>query len=110
MVIQGTDGSVEFRFFRPDAREVYLAGDFNNWGRTDLRMERDAQGWWRLEATLPPGFYQFQYIADGQWYPDYAAFGLERGPFGWNSVVKVSPAVEPVEVVPAEERPERQAA
>ena len=43
---------------------------------------------------------QFRYLGDGQWYTDYAAFGLEYGPFGMNSVVKVEPA-ERLETRPA---------
>ena len=39
---------------------------------------------------LAPGFYQFKYLADSEWYFDHAAFGMERGPLGaWNSVVLV---------------------
>jgi 1,4-alpha-glucan branching enzyme len=93
VVVQHVDGSTEFRFFRPDARMVSLAGDFNGWQKTCLPMKPDGDGWWRYRLRLAPGAYQFKYFSDGEWFLDYAAFGLERGPFGWNSVVLVEKKV-----------------
>ena len=89
MVTQARDGKVEFRFFRPHARHVTLTGEFNGWHKTSLPMTKGPDGWWHYELRLAPGCYQFRYLGDGQWYTDYAAFGLEHGPFGMNSVVKV---------------------
>ncbi|MDM8006133.1 MAG: hypothetical protein QUV05_08310 [Phycisphaerae bacterium] len=91
MVTQLPDGTVEFRFYRPGARHVTLAGEFNGWNRTSLPMHVHSDGWWRYVIRLTPGCYQFRYLADGEWHTDYAAFGLEHGPFGVNSVVKVEP-------------------
>lgn len=92
MVEQQADGTIEFRFFRPEARTVNLSGDFNAWHETCMPMERRGGGWWTYRLWLAPGVYQFRYIADGVWLPDYAAFGLEGGPFGWNSVLLVREA------------------
>ena len=89
MVTQLPDGFVEFRFYRPEAHHVALAGEFNGWHKTSLPMHKDNDGWWRYQLRLAPGYYQFRYVADGDWHTDYAAFGLEHGPFGVNSVVKV---------------------
>jgi len=89
MVIHHPNGTTEFRFFRPRAKSVSLAGDFNNWHPDSFRMTPQPHGWWQCRFTLAPGLYEFLYHADGQWYPDYAAFGLEPGPYGWNSVVRV---------------------
>lgn len=80
---------VEFRFFRPSASHVKLAGDFNDWQQEATPMSYEKDGWWRCELSLDPGVYQFKYWADGEWFNDYASFGLERGPFGWNSVVVI---------------------
>ncbi len=104
MVTQATDGSVEFRFFRPEARQVYLTGEFNGWQTHSLTMLKDAGGWWHCRLALSPGIYQFRYLADGVWYTDFAAFGVEPGPFGWNSVLKVDAPAPPAE------RADRQAA
>jgi 1,4-alpha-glucan branching enzyme len=91
MVVQRADGIVEFSFFRPEAKQVSLSGDFNGWHKTSMPMSKDPDGWWRYDVRLAPGQYEFRYLSDGQWFTDYAAFGLERGPFGWNSVLKVDP-------------------
>ncbi len=93
MVAQCDDGSVEFRFYRPGARSVALAGDFNAWQKSCFPMKPDGDGWWTYRLHLAPGTYQFKYFVDGEWFLDYAAFGLERGPFGWNSVVHVDRGV-----------------
>lgn len=94
MVTQAHDGMVEFRFFRPNALQVILTGEFNGWHKTNFPMTKGADGWWRYQLKLAPGCYQFRYLGDGQWYTDYAAFGIEPGPLGVNSVVKVDPPQE----------------
>lgn len=90
MVNRCSDGSIEFRFFRRDATAVTLAGDFNLWQTTSLPMRHEGDGWWSCRLRLGSGTYQFKYRADNEWFADYAAFGLEHGPFGWNSVLFVS--------------------
>lgn len=80
---------VEFLFFRPHARNVFLAGDFNEWCQGDLPMTAQPDGYWRAELRLPPGEFRFRYCADGAWYADYAASGVTPGRFGLDSVVRV---------------------
>ena len=46
-------------------------------------------GYWRVKMRLPAGEFKFRYVADGAWFTDYAAFGLEPGQFGLDSVVRV---------------------
>lgn len=99
------DGTVEFCYFRPGARDVRLAGDFNNWlARADdgdatathgSPMRRDEQGWWRTRLVLPAGEHRFKYIVDGNiWETDYAAYGVENDKLGgWNSIVWVAESV-----------------
>lgn len=91
MVTQMQDGTVMFRFLRPRACSVTLAGEFNDWNEASLVMNKNADGWWSYCLKLKPGCYRFRYLADGIWYTDYAAFGLDPGPFGMNSVIKVDP-------------------
>jgi 1,4-alpha-glucan branching enzyme len=111
MVTQRPDGTVQFEFFRPDAGHVSLAGEFNSWRTDGQRMKRGTDGWWRCDLRLMPGFYQFRYIADGQWYTDYAAFGVEPTPLGLNSVLKVDPpVVAEIKVEPVADDDARQAA
>lgn len=80
---------VEFRFFRPEAVRVHLAGEFNDWRLSDLPMVRGDDGYWKARVKLPPGEFRFRYCSDGVWFTDYAAFGVEPGMFGLDSVVRV---------------------
>jgi len=83
------DNYVQFRFYRPQAARVFLAGDFNNWKTNETHMVHCDDGTWIAAINLPPGSYRFRYWADGQWFCDYAAFGVEPGPFGLDSVVRI---------------------
>jgi 1,4-alpha-glucan branching enzyme len=80
-----------FRFFPPGARQVFLVGDVNAWCPGDLAMAREASGYWRATIRLPAGDFRFRYWADGDWYSDFAAFGLDVAPHGHNSVVRIGP-------------------
>jgi len=80
---------VEFRFYRPGAHAVRITGDFARGCHTSLEMEPQADGWWRAATRLPAGEYRFRYLADGQQYADFAAFGVEAHNGGWNSVLVV---------------------
>lgn len=88
-MVNVTGGSVEFRFFRPEASQVHLAGDFNDWQESNLPMTSIGDGYWTAEVSLPAGEFKFRYCADGEWFTDYAAFGVEPGRFGMDSVVRV---------------------
>jgi len=82
---------VEFKFYRPQASRVSLAGDFNEWRNGELPMVKADEGYWMTKMRLPTGEFKFRYCADGEWFTDYAAFGVEPGRFGMDSVVRVPP-------------------
>ena len=84
-----THRKVSFRFFRPDAREVHVVGDFEGWQEGRMPMQRGDDGHWELDVEVTPGVFKFQYHADNQRFADYAAFGLEPGEIGMDSVVRV---------------------
>jgi 1,4-alpha-glucan branching enzyme len=81
----------DFTFFRPGADRVFLAGDFNHWREEELPMSSENDGYWHARVRLPSGEFKFRYCADGAWYADYAAFGVEPGRFGLDSVVRIAP-------------------
>jgi 1,4-alpha-glucan branching enzyme len=84
------DGRVEFRFYRPGAADVQIVGTFNNWNPKTLSMRPMGEpGWWTATTTIEPGEHFFRYIADGHWYTDFAANGVERNKHGWNSILIV---------------------
>ncbi len=110
MVTIDEEGCARFLFFRPQAAEVFVAGDFNGWRADQLRMMSTGDGYWRLNLKLPAGAYRFRYVADGQWYTDFAAFGVEPARFGLDSVLRVAPRVLKLHVPRDEPAADRAAA
>ena len=87
-----TDRHVEFTFFRRRADRVEIVGDFNDWRPGELPMQPMGDGHWRAVLLLPAGVFRFRYLADGEPFTDYAAFGLEpseQDRTGLDSVVRV---------------------
>lgn len=62
--------SVSFSLRAPDARSVYLAGDFNNWYIDEAWRLQRVNGRWETNVKLKPGAYQYRFIVDGQWRED----------------------------------------
>ena len=87
-----SNGEVEFRFFRAGATQVAVAGDFTGWDNRPLPMRHDGNGWWVARARLDAGEYRFRYIADGQWFTDFASHGVELKKQVWNSVLLIHQA------------------
>jgi 1,4-alpha-glucan branching enzyme len=92
---------VIFRFFRPQAKRVHLVGDFNHWRENELAMTLDDKGYWQAVLYLPEGDYRFRYRADNSWFTDYAAFGIEYGPFGADAVIRIEKKLPPTVKVAA---------
>jgi len=87
-----SNGEVEFRFFRATAKAVAVAGDFTQWQREPIAMRHEGKGWWTAKVSLGPGEYRFRYLADGQWFTDFASHGVELKKQVWNSVLVVQEA------------------
>ena len=74
----------------PEAKEVYLAGDFNNWSLDSLPLHRSADGVWRTRVALTPGEHQYRLIVDGTWQDDPRARAFVANEFGsQNCVLRV---------------------
>ena len=41
-----------FREWLPETKDVYIFGDFNNWQRTELRLQRNREGVWFHIITI----------------------------------------------------------
>ena len=52
-----------------NARQVYVAGSFNNWTPNELPMQKTG-GVWNLSLTLPAGNYEYRFVVDGHWITD----------------------------------------
>jgi len=61
---------VQFEFLAPEAQEVFLAGDFNNWDASANLMKKDKKGIWKTALSLKPGRYEYRFLVDGNWEND----------------------------------------
>ncbi|MBN2746786.1 MAG: glycogen-binding domain-containing protein [Bacteroidales bacterium] len=51
------------------AKNVFLAGSFNNWKGDELSMLKTDSGW-VTPYYFAPGNYEYKYVVDGKWMPD----------------------------------------
>ncbi len=63
---------VIFHLQWPYAKEVSVAGTFNNWDPSKDRLKENAKGW-KLSKYLDPGTYEYRFVVDGIWVDDPAA-------------------------------------
>ena len=82
-------GCVCLGLTHPNAREVCIAGSFNDWHPTVTPMIRLDDGKWAKELALPPGRYEYRFVVDGQWVDDPAATELIPNSFGTANAVLV---------------------
>lgn len=84
------DKSVDFQFYAPNAEEVLLAGQFNDWNPSKGVLRKDAKGNWRTSLKLKPGRYEYRFLVDGNWENDATAAEYIPNAFGtWNCVIEV---------------------
>ncbi len=83
--------AVVFVTLYPRAKNVQIAGDFNNWQPTDTTMQRVGDsGVWQLKMKLPHGTYRYRLVVDGQWQQDPYNERTELNPYGeYNSILDV---------------------
>jgi hypothetical protein len=71
------------------AKEVYLAGDFNQWDPRSFAMKKKGNGW-TLPVHLSVGKHLYKFIVDGKWIIDPANKLWEQNEYGTgNSVIWV---------------------
>lgn len=79
--------TVRFVLTAPDAREVTVAGTFNQWDSHATPLVRSGS-LWTATITLPPGQHQYAFVVDGvRWVPDPAAPAVDDGFGRRNSVL-----------------------
>jgi len=61
-----------FTFAAPAARQVSLAGYFNNWNPRATPMCRGVDGVWRVSVLIDPAHGEHQIYVDGVWHDDPA--------------------------------------
>ena len=71
------------------AKEVYLAGDFNQWDPRSFAMIKERSGW-MLPVHLSVGKHLYKFIVDGKWIIDPGNKLWEQNEYGnGNSVIWV---------------------
>jgi len=80
---------VEFRLLAPDARSVYLAGDFNHWDSSSHPLKKASEGLWKISVNLDPGPCQYRFFVDGQWQNDPACQSCVPNEFGTLNCLRV---------------------
>lgn len=54
----------------PEAKEVYLAGEFNNWKLDESSRMEQTNGCWSKRLNLNNGKYRYRFVIDGTWSED----------------------------------------
>ncbi|HZN65254.1 MAG TPA: glycogen-binding domain-containing protein, partial [Tepidisphaeraceae bacterium] len=72
------------------AREVLVAGDFNNWNPVTPMKSMARPGEWTMKLPLRPGRYRYRFVVDGKWVTDPHNQYVEANQFGeLNNVIEV---------------------
>lgn len=80
---------VPFEFSSPEAKEVYLVGEFNNWDTQANLMKKDRNGLWKTTLSLKPGRYEYRFLVDAIWTNDIFCSGCVPNEFGSQNCVKI---------------------
>ena len=73
---------INFIHLAPQAKEVFLVGDFNDWNPSSHPMKKGHDGAFGLSVTLGHGGHHYQFLVDGKRVNDPRAQGLARNESG----------------------------
>jgi 1,4-alpha-glucan branching enzyme len=81
---------VRFVYHAPGARQVAIAGTFNDWNPEALPMIRGHDGVFYAIVELPRGRHEYMLVVDGEWLVDPAApMSIDDGFGRRNGVLEV---------------------
>jgi len=66
----------------PGAKEVYLAGEFNNWKLDENSRMEQSNGCWTKRLSLDSGKYRYRFVIDGNWIEDPSNPLNQLNPYG----------------------------
>ncbi len=78
---------VQFVYTAPEAKKVYVTGEFNDWNLRSLPLKKDKDGTWRKKIDLFPGRYEYKLIADDVWVEELPEAEITPNPFGTQNFV-----------------------
>jgi 1,4-alpha-glucan branching enzyme len=73
---------IHFFCHAPEARQVTIMGDFNDWHPGAHPMKRMVDGAWRAEVPLNHGHHHYLFLVDGKPVLDPRAQGIARNEKG----------------------------
>jgi len=83
---------VAFIVSAPEAKDVYVAGDFNKWALDENSRMEQHNGTWTKKLNLKGGRYHYRFVVDGKWTEDPNNRVKELNPFGqMDSLIEVHP-------------------
>lgn len=90
--VRKTKQGVLFVQPQQSAKQISVAGDFNNWSPTATPLSKDEKlGVWQTCVPIPPGRYRYRMVIDGQWKHDQYNTSIETNPFGeLNSILEIA--------------------
>jgi 1,4-alpha-glucan branching enzyme len=69
---------INFICAAPEAKQVFLTGDFNDWDPAAHPMKRQPDGAWLLQVPLTHGHHHYRFLVDGKPVLDPKANGIAR--------------------------------
>ncbi|MFQ5512167.1 MAG: AAA family ATPase [Candidatus Krumholzibacteriia bacterium] len=80
---QRVSEGVLFTLDEKQATGVSVTGEFTNWSREGIQMEKDPEdGLWKVVLDIKPGEYEYRFIVDGVWIRDPNNVDYTRNEFG----------------------------
>jgi 1,4-alpha-glucan branching enzyme len=83
-----------FTLTAPAALRVLLVGDFTQWQKNPIALEKQPNGLWRTTVPLETGTYHYRFLVDGQWCDDPNCTVRVANPFGSQDSVLTVVAAE----------------
>lgn len=75
-------GGVLFQCLGPAAKEVELAGDFNNWIPEPMFRKENNMAVWQKVVPLREGEFRYKFIVDGEWQIDNCHPRMKENQYG----------------------------
>jgi len=82
---------VHFEYTDPAARNVCIAGSFNDWHPSVSEMLNMGSDKWVKDLELAPGTYEYRFVVDGNWVTDTRCAHTVENPFGESNSLMIVP-------------------
>jgi 1,4-alpha-glucan branching enzyme len=79
----------EFSLSAPQAKSVFIAGDFNQWNLSIHPLKQDKNGVWKISLPLGPGRYEYRFLVDGEWQNDSSCSSFVKNRFGTLNCLRI---------------------